>query len=79
MNLFQDLYQLVEGIICLLLGDKGCMSCKFVLKMLKIVSFLGAFSKSTKDHYCSFATQHYSLLSDLITSLYNVDLVQSIV
>ena len=54
-------------------------SCKFVLTMLKIVSFLGAFSESTKVNYGSFATQLYSLLSDFLTSLYSEDLVQSIV
>ena len=50
-------------------------SCKFVLTMLKIVSFLGAFSESTKVNYGSFATQLYSLLSDFLTSLYSEDLV----
>lgn len=80
--------QLLERIISLLPPDKGCMSCSFLLKMLKAASFLSVSIPSRKELARRVGLQlEEASLRDLLIpcfsnpnlSLYDVELVQSIV
>ena len=85
---FSREHQLLERIICLLPGEKGCMSCNFLLRMLKIARFLGVSNQSMNEiirrvglqlEEASVCDLLIPCFSDRTTSLYDVDLVQSIV